>query len=1022
MTVLFSDIVGSTQLGERLDAEALRTVLTRYFSAMRSVIEHHGGTVEKFIGDAVMAVFGVPQVREDDALRAVRAAADMRDALVDLNEQLRGTHGVEIQIRTGLNTGEVVVSETGTATKLGAGDAVNVAARFEQAAGAGEILIGEPTYRLVRDAILAEPLDPLALKGKSDPLVAYRVVKVDPAAVGFARRLDAPMVGRERELMLLQGAFERAVSDQACQLFTVLGVGGVGKTRLLDAFVAGIEDRASVLRGRCLAYGDGITFLPIVEAVHQAIGSVGIEDPEEARRRIASLVGPGESVERITEQLAQVLGIAGGEASQEETLWAVRKFFEGMARRRPVVLLLDDLQWAEPTLLQLVEHIADWSVDEPILLACMARPELLDLRPDWGGGKLNSASISLEPLTTEECATLVANLLAVDEVAPEVRARVADASEGHPLYAEELIAMLVDEGRLSLIDGVWDANDRLEGLTAPPTTAALLAARLDRLDPADRDVLERASVIGQVFYREALVAISDAADLDARLASLMRKQFVRPERSDLPGIEALAFRHLLIRDVAYEALTKAARADLHRRFADWLETHAPERTELLGYHEERAVRYLEELGSTEGRAALAERASRHLRTAGDQAFARGDMSATENLLTRATEMMDPGDPALVPALSVLAHARTETGAVAEGKAAIDRAVAVAEALGDELLAARARTARGWLVFWGESAVQEFDEIEGEARANLQMFEAAGDAEGAALAWAIIGSVLWNRCRASEAGTAWRRAVDLFDQAGNDWLASEYLGWLSSVWAWGPAPCDEALVALEALAEEARGRPTAELEVATSIGTVLMFLGDLEGARRRFEASDRKMREFGLWLPLAHSSQLAGVLALLSGNAAGAEAILAPAASALEQMGSSALSIIAAFLAQALYALGRFDAADEAALKALAFPDGSATTIALGVRGMVEARRGNVDPAERFARQALEAIEGTDFTIDRADARIALAEVLELAGRGSEAADVTSEAIALYEQKGNVLQARQARERLDRLAGSGTDRP
>ena len=295
-----------------------------------------------------------------------------------------------------------------------------------------------------------------------------------------------------------------------------------------------------------------------------------------------------------------------------------------------------------------------------------------------------------------------------------------------------------------------------------------------------------------------------------------------------------------------------------------------------------------------------------------------------------------------------------------------------------------------------------------------MFEEAGDAEGAAFAWAIIGGGHWGRCEAAEAGAAWRRAVDLFDRAGNRWLASEYVGWLSSVWVWGPATCEDAMVALERLAEEAKGRPGAEFDVGTSIGTVLLMLGDLDGARRRFEASDRRMQELSLHLTLAHSSQQMGLLELLSGHPAAAEAVLRSGAEVLERIGSSTLSIVAAFHAQALYALGRLEEADEAARKALAYDDVASKVIALGVRAAIEARRARFDAAEQLAHEGISIIDATDFTVDRADARVALAEVLELAGRRSESADVTREALALYEEKGNVLQAGHAHERLDRL--------
>src|SRR5262245_23341843 len=276
VTILFADMVGSTALGERLDPERLQGVLTRYYDALRGVIERHGGTVEKFIGDAVMAVFGIPNIREDDALRAVRAAAELEDALGDLNGELESSIEARVHIRVGINTGEVVVT-SGAEGTLAAGDAVNVAARLEQAAGVGEILIGAETYQLVRDAVLADRLDPLSVKGKAEPLSVFRVQKVDPAASGFARRLDAPIVGRQRELSLLMGAFDRAMSDQSSHLFTVLGVGGVGKSRLVDAFVVALGDRATVMSGRCPPYGDGITFLPLVQGVRQVVGLTGTE-------------------------------------------------------------------------------------------------------------------------------------------------------------------------------------------------------------------------------------------------------------------------------------------------------------------------------------------------------------------------------------------------------------------------------------------------------------------------------------------------------------------------------------------------------------------------------------------------------------------------------------------------------------------------------------------------------------------------------------------------------------------------
>jgi len=1012
---LFADMVGSTALGERLDPERLQGVLTRYFDALRGVIERHGGTVEKFIGDAVMAVFGIPQLREDDALRAVRAAAELDDALGDLNAELEGSIDVRIRIRVGINTGEVVVT-SGAEGTLAAGDPVNVAARLEQAAGAGEILIGSETHQLVRDAVLADALDPLTVKGKSEPLSVFRVEKVDPVAAGFARRLDAPIVGRHRELSLLVGAFDRSVSDNASQLFTVLGVGGVGKSRLLDAFVVELGDRATVMHGRCPPYGDGITFLPVVQGVREVVGLNGVEDADEARERIAALLADDDRAGRVAQQVGHVLGIPGGEAKPEETLWAIRLLLEAIASRRPLVFLIDDLQWAEPTMLQLVEHIADWSTDSPILLACMARPELLEERPDWGGGKHNATSITLEPLSDEECATLVANLLASDEVAPEVRTRIATAAEGHPLFAEELIGILIDEGRLTLDGDVWRPTGDLGDLKVPPTTSALLAARIDRLDAADRTLLMAASVMGQIFYRQALDVLAADVDVGAHLSSLMRKQFVRPERSDLSGVEALAFRHLLIRDAAYDGLTKAARADLHERFGDWLEANAPGLPEVIGYHFERACGYLRELGDDAGRAEpLAARAGAYLRTAGSASFARGDMPAAISLFTRAAGLL-PHDVSLISLYIDLGQAYGETGDLGSSEQVMQRAVDLAAADGDELLAARTKMAQGMLAFWGEPTAEFVLGIERDALEWAPRFDAAGDVAGAALAWAAVGDFAWMRCHADDAATAWRKAIDRFRATDNQLLLSEHLGWLASTIVWGPMPCRDGVLALQALAEEAHDAPVAVSDISESLGNVRLFLGEVDEARALFLEADRLKREMGRTLPQAHSSQQLGLLERLVGNAAESERVLRAGVAALTEASSSAVSIVAAFHAEALYDLGRYDDADRAAAMAINSwgMDIASSVIGMRVRAMVNARAGRFDDAERMAREQIAMVDETDFIVDQGDARIGLAEVLELAGRPDEADAATTEALARYETKGNVLQADLARVRLERL--------
>src|SRR5262245_42621693 len=545
VTVLFCDVTGSTALGERLDPESFRQVMARYFDAARAVIEEHGGTVEKFIGDAVMTVFGVPMVHEDDALRAVRAAAGLREQIAALNTELEADFGASVSVRTGVNTGPVV---TGTGERLATGDAVNLAARLEQAAAPGEIVIGPQTWALVRDAVEAEPLAPLALKGKSQPVAAYRLLRVRGDVDPRARVGGAPLVGRGSQLRMLADAFANVVAGRSCGLFTVLGMAGVGKSRLAAEFLRGVDAR--VVTGTCLPYGQGITYWPVVSIIRQLL------DPQDGSPGAAGLMAGDAKV-------AAAVGVLAGEqadvTSPAEIAWAVRKLVESSAELAPVVVVFDDLHWGEPALFDLIEHLADFSRGAPILVLCMARPELLDTRPGWGGGKLNATTLLLEPLQPTETATLIDELLPADrDPDPQLRERVRASAGGNPLFVEGMLALLAESGG--------------GGLAVPATIAALLAARLDQLAPAERTVLECGSVEGQSFHQGPVQAMApEEQDVAGRLMTLIRKDLLRPDRAVLAGEDAFRFRHLLIRDAAYQALAKADRAQLHERLARWLE-------------------------------------------------------------------------------------------------------------------------------------------------------------------------------------------------------------------------------------------------------------------------------------------------------------------------------------------------------------------------------------------------------------------------------------------------------------------
>jgi class 3 adenylate cyclase len=621
VSIVFSDVTGSTALGEQLDPESLRRVMSRYFDEMQAVVEAHEGTVEKFIGDAVMAVFGIPVLHEDDAVRAVRAAAEMRERLTGLNEELERDWGVTIAVRTGVNTGEVVAGDASSGgQRFATGDAVNVAKRLEEAAPPNEILLGETTHRLVRDAVEVEQVEPLELKGKGERVSAYRLLSIEAGAEGRARRLDSPMVGRERERALLERAYERAAGERGCHLFTVLGAAGVGKSRLLAEFLKGLGDSATIVSGRCLPYGSGITFWPVLEVVRKLYG-------EELVPAITASLAGDENAELIAKRVAAAVGLDESPGPAEETFWAVRKLFEAQAREKPLVLVFDDLQWGQPTFLDLVEHVADWSRDAPILLICLARPEFLDDRPGWGGGKFNATSVLLEPLSEEDSTELVLNLLGKAGLAEDVRARITDAAEGNPLFVEEMLAMLIDDGLLQRSNGDWVTSGDFESVAVPPTIQALLAARLDRLGSNERAVIERASVEGKVFHRGGVVELSATearGEVTGHLQTLVRKELVRPDSAALPGEDAFRFRHLLIRDAAYEGMPKELRAELHERFAAWLERVAGNRRseyeEILGYHLEQAYGYRVELAPIdEAVRELGKRASEHLESAGRRA-------------------------------------------------------------------------------------------------------------------------------------------------------------------------------------------------------------------------------------------------------------------------------------------------------------------------------------------------------------------------------------------------------------------
>jgi class 3 adenylate cyclase/tetratricopeptide (TPR) repeat protein len=987
VTILFCDVTGSTALGERLDSESLRRVMERYFTLAREVLERHGGKVEKFIGDAVMAVFGIPAVHEDDALRAARAAHELREELRGLNADLQREFGTELQVRMGVNTGEVVTSEGGT---LATGDAVNVAARLEQAAEPGDILIGDSTRQLAEGALELERVEPVEAKGKSEPLVAYRLLGVRPDAPGFERRFDAPFVGRRGELEQLVQAYARAVRDSSCQLFTVLGPAGMGKSRLVLEFVESQPD-AIVLRGRCLAYGEGITYFPLVEILEQVatdaeLGRVIAADPE----------APG-----LLNTVSTAIGLADEEVvSREDTFRAVRRLFETFAGSSPLILIFDDLHWAEQTLLDLVDHIADWSREAPVLLLCMARPEFLDSRPGWGGGKMNAATILLEPLSEDEAETLIENLLAGSDLSDKVRQRITASAEGNPLFVEQMLALLAQSGTNG-------------DVVVPPTIQALLATRLEQLPSGERVAAERASVIGKEFWRTALLEIGGEL---AALPGLVRKELIRPYRSALfPVEDAFRFRHQLIRDAAYDGMPKELRSELHERFGRWLETNRSEYEEIVGYHFEQAFRLKEQLGPVDDELrVLAGRAGRLLGHAGHRAYERGDGPAAVTLLARSIDLLPRADPVRLQHLVELGYALFEAAELERAQATLAEGIDEAGTAGEQALEARAKLG---LIFVQAQTGGAFAAPQDAAAIEIAKLEELQDDAGLAEGWYVMAAFQSWLGNSELGGASYERAIDHARRAGNRRIATFSVGFRAILQSWGFRNAVDGLRETDELLATHAGT-SIEPPLRLSRALHLSFLGEHEASRDDQILGTELYRQFGNELLRAASNMSRASSELRAGSLDAAEAAARQGIDELERLGGTGfLSTTVGLLAETLYRQGRYDEAEDLAGRTaeLAMADDFDPLFRWrAVRARVLAQRGEFLEAEKLAREGVDIVEETDWHLHRGDAFTALGEVLELAGRRDEARAVYEQAIEAFELKGSLPDLEATRQRIAAL--------
>ena len=1034
VTVVFSDLQGSTSLGERLDSESLREVMSRYFDTVAGILESHGGTIEKFIGDAVMAVFGLPKLHEDDALRAVRAVDEIKRQLIPLNEELDRRWGVTLVARTGVNTGEVVAGDPAAGQRLVTGDVVNVAARLEQAAPPMEALLGELTHRLVRDSVQAEPVEPLELKGKAERVPAYQLVAIldEP----LAARHQRPLVGRREEIAELTDALDEAIRTRGSRLVTVLGQPGVGKSRLVAEFLQRVGDQARVVRGRCLPYGRGITFWPLVEIVRDA-AAIGDDDPPDvARAKLARLAdgATGGDGAAIVDRVAAVVGLADGQFPLEETFWGVRKLVEHGARARPLVILLDDIQWGEMTLLDLIEHLAR-SGDAPVLILCAARPELQEIREGWGEWE-GSRTIQLGPLSAAETERILDSVLGHGEMAEDLRRRIIADCDGNPLFVEQMISMMIDDGILREEDGRWIATRELTGVAVPPTLQALVAARLDGLRVEERAVLEPAAVVGLAFAEAAVRELAPEpvrADVPRHLVSLERKQLVQSEAvATGAGEDVFRFHHILIRDVAYHGLLKRARATLHERFVRWSQSsprylEGGELEEVLGYHLEQAYGYLAELGPLDdhGRR-LGSEAGQQLGNAGRRALARGDMPAAANLLRRAVGVLDEDDPFRLSLLPELGEALTEIGEFAWAELFLDQARDGAAARGDSRLHARATLMRVLSKAQSDGSEYWTQEVAREAQRVLPLFEAAEDHAGRATALRLLAWAHGTAGRYGQAADAAQLAVEHAALAGDDRQLRRASSQYATAALYGPTPVEDAIAHCEALVERVSGDRRSEGLVKSLLARLEAMRGEFERGRELYETARLTLEEMGRSVVAASTSLDSCGVELLAGDPARAEQELRRDYEALETMGEQyLLSTVAGELARAVHLQGRIDEADRFTRRAeelAAADDVTSQALWRSVRARVLADRGERAEAIALASEAVELLRQTDAAVTQADALVDLGHVLRNGGQREAARAALEEALQLFERKGNVVSARATRALMQSVDGAAQTAP
>jgi class 3 adenylate cyclase/tetratricopeptide (TPR) repeat protein len=958
-SVLFVDIVDSTALVSGTDPEVARRRVTQFFDRAAHCVDAHGGVVEKFAGDAVMAAFGTLQTHEDDAERAVRAGLAILEATDELG----------LEARAGIEAGEVVVDETDST--FATGEAVNIAARLQQAAAPQQLLIGPTARRLAFGRVMVEDVGPLDVRGRGEPIWVWSAVGVSDG-VGRHAGLEAPFVAREAELELLENTFKRAVRDRRAHLVTIYGDAGIGKSRLADEFLESLEG-ATVLKGRCLPYGESVTYWPLAEMVKSAAG-IADNDPLDVAVEKLRDCCPAEDVADLLGLASGVLEAVHGERSQQEIAWAGREWAELTARTtQPLVLVFEDIHWAEEPMLQLIEHMATWVKDSPLTILCLARTELLDVAPEWGGGRVRATAIELEPLQAAESEELVEGLLSTAagrELEPTVRQALLEKTEGNPLFVEETVRMLIEEGG----DGV---PQRI-----PDTLQALIAARIDRLPLEQKTVLRRAAVVGRIFWEGAVVDLSEElGGVPELLDELVLRDFLsREERSTISGETGYRFKHVLIREVAYAALTKEARAALHRRFADWLRERAGEELlEIRAYHLDHAAALVAELDGAPS-AELATEAAAALHKAGKRALAREANRTARKLLLRAVE--------LEPTLERRYHAAkaawrmSDYPVLAREMEKLRREAAEA---GDTVIEGLALTALAETAVLREGDVPKARELIDRA---LDLLSEPDSARFAALTTQT--SIVWSTGDLDEHEAVVREALQIARDLESRGMESEALLSLAS-----------GLIARLKL-DEAEGSLRQALELAEESGSIVgrglayRFLGVLQLERGELEEAEAALEESVALLgeadaawSLGRAFNYAAWVAWRRDKTERAEKLFRESIRVLQPLEDRAtLCESQRGLAELLVELGRIDEAERFALAAretVGPEDATSIATTKAALGLVRAAQGRDEEAEQLFCEALGGLDGTGFRRNKLEILELLVGFLRKRDRAEEAA-------------------------------------